>query len=156
MEYGKSLRKLRERVVDEQADLMVCSSIRVWSWTRVEVAMFLALVNQLTSLVRISWLRRERIDRFLFSGANSYYSKEQRLARDSFHAHLICSIIKQFGNLKGSFFVLTLSDQDMQRLLVMNSLESSSDWQRQPTRAASKRQPTRVLPAPRSPRSPRR
>merc|ERR1712032_715670 len=46
-QYGKSLRKLRERVVDEQADLMVCSSIRVWSWTRVEVAMFLALVNQL-------------------------------------------------------------------------------------------------------------
>merc|ERR1712217_406848 len=135
MEYGKSLRKLRERVVDEQADLMVCSSIRVWSWTRVEVAMFLALVNQLTSLVRISWLRRERIDRFLFSGANSYYSKEQRNARDSFHAHLVSAIVKQFGNLKGSFFVMTLSDQDMQRLLVMNSLESSSDWQRQPTRA---------------------
>merc|ERR1712113_657010 len=41
---------------------------------------------------------------------------------------LICAILQQFGIFWGVYFVLTFDDKDLQRLLVVNNIETYQTW----------------------------
>eukprot|EP00929_Paragymnodinium_shiwhaense_P072910 TRINITY_DN37009_c0_g1_i2.p1 TRINITY_DN37009_c0_g1~~TRINITY_DN37009_c0_g1_i2.p1 ORF type:complete len:491 (-),score=71.05 TRINITY_DN37009_c0_g1_i2:38-1510(-) len=98
----------------------ICQHRRAWEWSSECWFVFLAFFNQVASVVRSSRVRKERIDRFVFAGPNSRYDCAEGLAKEVFHARIICEIFARFRLKAGLFFALTLSDVDLQRMLIPN------------------------------------
>merc|ERR1719162_1574905 len=83
----------------------------------------IAFLNQAVGMVAVQRLLRDRIFRFLFGGQDATISIEERTLKLAYEALLAEKIwtAEGYGKMKKSLCLLSMSDDDIQRLVLEES-----------------------------------